>query len=781
MEFSTEDKRVKVPASAEIFFKDMLGTKSTDEFRKIERKQKQKEFVHEHFEQYYKGIKVEGGGYNFHYKNGKMYFAHGHYINTGDINTQPSISKQEAMENFAGYKNIPLKGIENYLAELIIKEIPTKTDTVPMLVYKIYLYADYRHNTEMGFIDAHTGEVVFTEPALIDFSATGTFATRYSATQQGVTHHYQGGYHLVDSTRGAIIHTWNLEGRTNISSRVELTDNDNNWTQAEHRSNNNDMGLDVQWALQGIYDRLDNTHGINSMDDNGFTVNAHIRDGRAPDNAFWDTVERTLSFGEGGSDFRSLASVDVVAHEFGHGITHFQIGWNNTTDQRAFNEGMSDVWGVIMEHRIRPNSVWQFGEQLTINYGCLRNIQSTNASNAMSKIANTFGSTQYNSGDSYVRSGIFSHWYYLLVNGGTGTNDLGRNYTVYGVGMDVAENFIVNAVFDGYLRNTTSYAQIRTSTVNAAKALAGTNSYLVHQVENAWYAVGVGNMQYQYSISGSSLVCDQVTYTIENLGNLSPGATAQWSSSSNITRVSPQGSNSCVFLRNGSGSGWIEATIITGSGDSISLPRNTVWVGVPTNNKIQFGAFFQAPPNNQVPISRETYIGVSSNPDAADQSVTGYVWEFMSWSPYIKKYEEYLGYDNGRATILLTGNAAPTQIVQVSACNTCGYNEVRGAAKMFYAVQTYSLSLYPNPAADMVTVELQEQQSADTGFSSQQAVGSVSADTYTIELWSASAMLRRYTTDQPVYHIPVSGLPAGVYFVRVVKDGQTYTKKLIKK
>ena len=95
VEFSTEDKRVKVPASAEIFFKDMLGTKSTDEFRKIERKQKQKEFVHEHFEQYYKGIKVEGGGYNFHYKNGKMYFAHGHYINTGDINTQPSISDGE--------------------------------------------------------------------------------------------------------------------------------------------------------------------------------------------------------------------------------------------------------------------------------------------------------------------------------------------------------------------------------------------------------------------------------------------------------------------------------------------------------------------------------------------------------------------------------------------------------------------------------------------------------------------------------------------------------------
>lgn len=273
------------------------------------------------------------------------------------------------------------------------------------------MYADYKHNTEIGFVDAHTGEVVFTEPAFIVFSSTGTFATRYSGTQQAVTHYFQGRHHLVDSTRNAILHTWNLEGRTTFSSRVELTDNDNNWTQAEHRSNNNDMALDVQWTLQGIYDRLYNTHNINSMDDNGFTVNAHIRYANNYDNAFWNIVERTFSFGEGGGNFRSLASVDVVAHEFGHGITHFQIGWNSTTDQRAFNEGMSDIWGVIMEHRICPSSIWEIGEQLTKNYGCLRNIQNTNASNAMSKTANTFGSTQYNSGDSYVRGGVFSHWF----------------------------------------------------------------------------------------------------------------------------------------------------------------------------------------------------------------------------------------------------------------------------------------------------------------------------------------------------------------------------------
>lgn len=279
-------------------------------------------------------------------------------------------------------------------------------------------------------------------------------------------------------------------------------------------------------------------------------------------------------------------------------------------------------------------------------------------------------------------------------------------------------------------------------------------------------------------IAGPNPVCDHAIYRIIHP---LPEATVEWSSSNNIRLVSPQGSNPCVFSGRWSDFGWIEATLITDNGDSITLPRNSVWVGIPTNNKIQFGTFFQSPPNNQVPISRETYIGVSSNPDAFGQGVTGYVWEFMSWSPYIKKYEKYLDYDNGRVTISLANNATPLQIVQVSACNACGYNEISGAAKMFYAVSSYSLILSPNPATDIVTAELQEEQPAVADLSIRHTAKTVSIGVYEIQLWSASTMLRRYTTDQPVYQIPVSGLPAGIYFVRVIKDGEILTKKLIKK
>jgi Zn-dependent metalloprotease len=547
VEFSNEDKDIRIPASAEVFFKDILQIQTKDKFEKIPHKSKRKEFIHEHFEQYYNGVRVEGGGYNFHYKNREMFFAHGNYIKIDNIDTNPVITVNEAKESFTNYKNIPSKLVADYSAELIIREIPLKDDTIPTLVFKVYLTADHPNNTEIGFVDAQTGKVLMTEPVFIDYSAIGTFATRYSGVQSGVTQYYNDAYHLADSTSGrAVIHTWNLNGNTNISNGIELSDNDNNWTQSEHASNNNNMALDVHWTLQQIRNRLFVMHGINSFNDDGFPISAYVKYGNNYDNAFWDpaTSVRSLFFGVGDIIFNPLASLDVVAHEFGHGITQFQIGWGASGLPRAFNEGMSDIWGVIMEHCIYPNEVWQIGEQIMKNYTCLRNLQNTNDNGALTKIADTYGSTQYNnSTEPYVWSGVFSHWFYLLAIGGSGTNGIGNNYTVTGIGMNNAENLIVESVFNNYLRNTTSYSAIRTVMINVASNLYGANSSEVIAVTNAWYAVGVGTQYTLPTIFGPSAVpcTGTVTYTSNVSGT--------WTVSDNLQIINGQGTNAITVQR----------------------------------------------------------------------------------------------------------------------------------------------------------------------------------------------------------------------------------------
>ncbi len=78
-------------------------------------------------------------------------------------------------------------------------------------------------------------------------------------------------------------------------------------------------------------------------------------------------------------------------------------------------------------------------------------------------------------------------------------------------------------------------------------------------------------------ISGPSTVCPSGTeFSVEDL---LPGATISWSTSSNITRISSQGSNPCQFEANENGEiGWIDATF-TFDGNQYSLNQKNVWVG----------------------------------------------------------------------------------------------------------------------------------------------------------------------------------------------------------
>ena len=477
-----------VPVDAGEFFVKYLKT-NKENFRKVPHESKNKKFIHEHYDQYYKGIKVDFGGYNFHYENGRMYLAHGHYVKISELNISPTITAEMAKQIFAVYKNIPLDVVTGFESELLIKEIPSSNEndtiSVPKLVYRIYLVSGHPENDENGFVDVHTGKVLFTEPNMTGFSATGTFATRYQGSRQGITQHYNNTYNLCDSTRGAIIHTWDINGATNITNRVELTDNNNNWTAAEHAANEADMGLDIHWGLQQRYDHLFNRYGINSFDDYGEEIHAHIPYGTYDehrDNAFWSMNEDVLLFGDGAVIFSPVACLDAVGHEYGHGITDFQIGWAYSGDLWIFHEGLSDIWGAIFEYRIAPISVWEIWEQIDLDYDCLRNIQNTNDPDARVKISDTYLNSQYNSGNQYVKGGVFSHWFYLLVNGGSDENDLGNSYNVYGIGMDAAEDIIVESVFENYLDNTDSYPDIRDQIVSVTEALYGQNSLAVMQV-----------------------------------------------------------------------------------------------------------------------------------------------------------------------------------------------------------------------------------------------------------------------------------------------------------
>ena len=59
-----------------------------------------------------------------------------------------------------------------------------------------------------------------------------------------------------------------------------------------------------------------------------------------------------------------MASLDVVAHEYGHAISDLKLGmsYDENTITAILQEGISDIWGVILE-----NAISQLSEVTTLS------------------------------------------------------------------------------------------------------------------------------------------------------------------------------------------------------------------------------------------------------------------------------------------------------------------------------------------------------------------------------------------------------------------------------
>lgn len=537
VEFSSTDRTVQIPKSADEFFRNMLQVQTADRFERRSQGTSREVFTHEHFVQYHNGIRVAGGGYNFHFRNGEMYFAHGNYVWIDNLNTTPTISREASKTAFADYSNIPIDMIDAFHSELLIKEIPLEHGVQAMLVYRIWMESDHPNNRNIGYIDAHSGKVVLTAPTTLGANTVGTFInTLYSGEQQANTWREPSGlqWHILeDRVRG--INTRNLRNSTILSNAVDIRNLSTYWYSSLY--DYDAMAFDVHWGLQQISDRF-TYHGINLRDALGHPITAYIRYKPDFEDAKWCIIHRVMLFGQGGNRFYPTVTIDYVAHELGHGITQAKIGWDAYEDAVGlrFHEGMSDIWAMIMNYRIAPEQEpWRFGSGLFIGFPhwSIRDFSNPDDDNVLSTIACTFNAGVYNSGCCHIQGGVFSRWFYFVVNGGSGENLIGSNFDVHGVGMDIAEELIVNAVFIGKLQYTSTWHEIRENLLVAVRALHGYNSVEEKTVTNAWYAVGVGeqficppmlHFSNQQSITSDRIVVSCSNLNAQNI-TISNGAT----------------------------------------------------------------------------------------------------------------------------------------------------------------------------------------------------------------------------------------------------------------
>lgn len=106
----------------------------------------------------------------------------------------------------------------------------------------------------------------------------------------------------------------------------------------------------------------------NSIDNLGMDLIANVHFGKKYMNAFYDGDEITLGDGDGKIFVNFAKSLDVIAHEWAHGVTQFTANLKYYSQSGALNEHFSDVLGTVItqykEKQTAEEADWLIGDEI---------------------------------------------------------------------------------------------------------------------------------------------------------------------------------------------------------------------------------------------------------------------------------------------------------------------------------------------------------------------------------------------------------------------------------
>ncbi len=350
------------------------------------------------------------------------------------------------------------------------------------LAYKVDVYAKQPLSRADYFIDAKNGNYLGKKDKIFYTDATGTAATAYSGSQTIHSDFTGTSYRLRDYTKGSGIIT--LHGESGQRG-TDYTSSSANWTQ----TGTNIAALDAHYGVSQTYSFYLANFNRNSYNGTGGALYSYVNDPTYTDNAFWDGSAMNFNKRSTGAA-GGVTGIDVTGHELTHGVTQTTSGLNYSGESGAMNESMSDIMGKSVQFWSKPSDVsWLMSNDMN---WIIRDMSNPNSHSQPDTYKGTLWYTgTSDNGGVHTNSGVGNFMFYLLVTGGSGTNDLGNSYSVTAIGLAKADQILYRSE-TVYLSPTSKYADWRTACINAATDLYGAGSNEVTQVQNAWYAVGIG-------------------------------------------------------------------------------------------------------------------------------------------------------------------------------------------------------------------------------------------------------------------------------------------------
>ncbi|RSM86972.1 peptidase M4 family protein [Kibdelosporangium aridum] len=329
------------------------------------------------------------------------------------------------------------------------------------------------------FVDAADGSVIES----YDDVKAGTGDSHYVGDVQITTSQSGSTFAMRDTTRPGL--ECGLD-----SNKVVFTGPDDNWG----NGSGTDMEtacVDAMYGAQKEWDMLRDWLGRNGIDGSGKAFPAYV--GLPAVNAFW--TGSYTQYGRSQDSQRQVVSMDVVGHEFGHGIFQFTPGGSGGggTEKGGMNESTGDIFGALTEaYANNPEDPADFevGEEVNlVGQGPIRYMYQPSK---ISGHPNCWSTSL--PGSVHAAAGPQNHWFYLLSEGsnpggGKPASPTCDGSTVTGIGIQKAGKIFYN----GLLQKTTTWnhGAARKATLQAAVNLFPGSCTEFDATKAAWNAISV--------------------------------------------------------------------------------------------------------------------------------------------------------------------------------------------------------------------------------------------------------------------------------------------------
>lgn len=287
-------------------------------------------YAHVRLAQMHNGIPVFGKQLIVHLDAQENVVAvNGHFVPNLNVATQPTIAVDEA-ERIALQDLLEEQLTEAERARVITEIVRDKT--------RLMIYVDEFNKATLTW---HV--TILTDAPL------GQWYYFVNARRPVVTHRF-------DAVNNAKLRrTYSADNRPTVPGRLIIEEGE--------RARNDPIAQAAHDNAGKVYDYFYNTFKRDGIDGRGSPMVSTVHYGSDPEdaeNAAWISERQQMIYGDGGKMFKPLAyALDVVAHEFTHGVTDATANLIYQGQSGALNESYSDVFGALID---RAN--WTLGEEV---------------------------------------------------------------------------------------------------------------------------------------------------------------------------------------------------------------------------------------------------------------------------------------------------------------------------------------------------------------------------------------------------------------------------------